>query len=83
MLLVGSHAQLPAFDGRLYLADAATCGEYNPEVHKKLILSVIDKEQPDAVVFSHSSYGWTWRRGGLESQGRPDFGGRGNCRRRL
>jgi electron transfer flavoprotein alpha subunit len=58
MLLVGGHAQLPAFDGRLYLADAATYGEYNPEVHKKLILSAIDKEQPDMVVFIHSSYGW-------------------------
>jgi electron transfer flavoprotein alpha subunit len=58
MLLVGSAGQLPAFGGRLYLADAATYGEYNPDVHKKLILSVIDKEQPDAVVFIHSSYGW-------------------------
>ncbi|MDR3580118.1 MAG: electron transfer flavoprotein subunit alpha/FixB family protein [Oryzomonas sp.] len=58
MLLVGSDAQLPAFDGTLYLADAAIYGEYNPDVHKKLILQVIDKEQPDAVVFIHSSYGW-------------------------
>ena len=58
MLLVGSEAQLPAFGGTLYLADVATYGEYNPEVHKKLILQVIEKEQPDAVVFIHSSYGW-------------------------
>ena len=58
MLLVGSENQLPAFGGRLYLADATTYGEYNPDVHKKLILSVIETEQPDAVVFSHSSYGW-------------------------
>jgi electron transfer flavoprotein alpha subunit len=58
MLLVGSTDQLPPFGGRLYLADVATYGEYNPDVHKKLILSVIDREQPDAVVFIHSSYGW-------------------------
>jgi electron transfer flavoprotein alpha subunit len=58
MLLVGSAAQLPAFGGRLYLADAATYGEYNPDVHKRLILQAVEKEQPDAVVFLHSSYGW-------------------------
>ena len=58
MLLVGSDEQLPAFDGTLYLADAGIFGEYNPDVHKKLILQVIDKEQPDGVVFIHSSYGW-------------------------
>jgi electron transfer flavoprotein alpha subunit len=58
MLLVGSEGQLPACNGRLYLADAATYGEYNPEVHKKLILQVVEQEQPDAVVFLHSSYGW-------------------------
>jgi electron transfer flavoprotein alpha subunit len=58
MLLVGSEGQLPAYGGRLYLADAATYGEYNPEVHKKLILQVVEKEQPDAIVFLHSSYGW-------------------------
>jgi len=58
MLLVGSAAQLPACGGTLYLADAATYGEYNPDVHKKLILQVVEKEQPDAVVFLHSSYGW-------------------------
>jgi len=58
MLLVGSAAQLPAFGGTLYLADAATHGEYNPDVHKRLILQAIDREQPDAVVFLHSSYGW-------------------------
>ncbi|MDA8428501.1 MAG: electron transfer flavoprotein subunit alpha/FixB family protein [Geobacteraceae bacterium] len=58
MLLVGSDTQLPAFNGRIYLADAASHGEYNPEVHKRLILQVVEKEQPDAVVFLHSSYGW-------------------------
>src|ERR1039457_1042163 len=58
LLLVGSENQLPAFGGTLYLADAATYGEYNPDVHKMLILQVVEKEQPDAVVFLHSSSGW-------------------------
>ena len=41
LLLVGSADQLPAFGGTLYLADAATCGEYNPDLHKKLILEAV------------------------------------------
>ena len=31
---------------------------YNPDVHKKLLLDVVRQEQPDMIVFSHSSYGW-------------------------
>lgn len=58
MFLVGSESALPAYGGKLYLADAAECGEYNPSVHKDLILKIVEKEQPDLVVFSHSSYGW-------------------------
>ena len=58
MLLVGSDAQLPAYGGKLYLADAAVCGEYNPDLHKQLILDVVATENPDYVVFLHSSYGW-------------------------
>lgn len=58
MLLVGSEDILPGFSGTLYLADAADYGEFNPEVHKQLILDVVAKEQPEMVVFSHSSYGW-------------------------
>jgi electron transfer flavoprotein alpha subunit len=58
MFLVGSDNTLPQFDGKLYLADASAAGEYNPEVHKQLILEVFAREQPDMVVFSHSSYGW-------------------------
>jgi electron transfer flavoprotein alpha subunit len=58
MLLVGSETQLPAYGGTLYLADAAACGEYNPELHKKLILEAVQKENPDYIVFLHSSYGW-------------------------
>ena len=58
MLLVGSADQLPRFAGRLYLADVAKCGEYNPDLHKKLVLEAVAKENPDYVVFVHSSYGW-------------------------
>ena len=58
MLLVGSDAQLPAYGGAIYLADATTCGEYNPDLHKKLVLDVVQKENPDYIVFVHSSYGW-------------------------
>ncbi len=58
MLLVGSESQLPAFEGTLYLADAAACGEYNPDLHKKLILEAVAREHPDYAVFVHSSYGW-------------------------
>ncbi|MDJ0622298.1 MAG: electron transfer flavoprotein subunit alpha/FixB family protein [Desulfocapsaceae bacterium] len=58
MFLVGNESALPAYSGKLYLADGNECGEYNPSVHKDLILKVVEKEQPELVVFSHSSYGW-------------------------
>ena len=58
MFLVGSDSALPQYDGTLYLADNEKYGDFNPAVHKQLLLDVIAKEQPDMVVFSHSSYGW-------------------------
>jgi electron transfer flavoprotein alpha subunit len=58
MFLVGAESVLPAYNGTLYLADAGKYGEFNPAVHKQLLLDVIVKEQPDMVVFAHSSYGW-------------------------
>ncbi len=58
MFLVGSPSELPQFDGTLYLADVAKYGEYNPTVHKNLLLEAIAKEQPEQIVFHHSSYGW-------------------------
>ena len=58
MFLVGSDSELPQYDGTLYLADNAKYSDYNPAVHKQLLLDVIAKEQPEMVVFSHSSYGW-------------------------
>jgi len=58
MLIVGSDSRLPAYSGTLYLADASACGEYNPDLHKQLILETVQKENPDCIVFIHSSYGW-------------------------
>ena len=58
MFLVGAADKLPPYEGTLYLADAAVHGEFNPDTHKRLLLSVIDRVKPDMVVFSHSSYGW-------------------------
>ena len=58
VVLVGDAANVPRYDGTLYLADAAKYGEYNPDLHKQLILAAVAKEDPDYVVFPHSSYGW-------------------------
>jgi electron transfer flavoprotein alpha subunit len=58
MFLVGSDSALPAYEGTLYLADVSKHGEFNPVVHKQLLLEAVAKEQPEMVVFSHSSYGW-------------------------
>ncbi len=58
MFLIGSKEVLPAYNGTLYLADVDKYGEFNPAVHKQLLLDVIATEQPDMVVFAHSSYGW-------------------------
>jgi electron transfer flavoprotein alpha subunit len=58
MFVVGTESAVPKFDGTVYLADVASCGEYNPAVHKELVLAAVAKAQADMVVFSHSSYGW-------------------------
>lgn len=58
MFAVGSDGDLPKFDGKLYLAEAARYGEYNPQAHKALLLEVIARENPELVVLCHSSYGW-------------------------
>ena len=58
MFLVGGENDLPKYNGTLYLADAGKYNDYNPAVHKQLLLDVIAKEQPELIVFSHSSYGW-------------------------
>jgi electron transfer flavoprotein alpha subunit len=58
MLLVGNDASIPAFDGKLYLADGGKYGEYSPDLHRDLILEAATRENADLIVFMHSSYGW-------------------------
>lgn len=58
MFLVGNAGVLPPFAGTLYLADNAIYGDYSPDQHKRLLLDVVAKEEPEMVVFIHSSYGW-------------------------
>jgi electron transfer flavoprotein alpha subunit len=58
IFLVGNENDVPRYDGTVYLADAATHGDFSPGAHKQLLLKVIEKENPDYVVLSHSSYGW-------------------------
>ncbi len=48
----------PEFNGKVYVADVSKAKEYNPKVHRDLILKVAEKENPDYIVLSHSSYGW-------------------------
>lgn len=56
--LVGSKDQLPTIAGKLYLADVASAREYNPALHKQLVVAAAEKAGADTVVFLHSSYGW-------------------------
>ncbi|TYO98604.1 electron transfer flavoprotein alpha subunit apoprotein, partial [Geothermobacter ehrlichii] len=58
LFLVGSEDDLPQSGGKVYLADAAACGEYNPALHKQLILQAVEKSGADTVVLMHSAYGW-------------------------
>lgn len=58
MFMVGNNGCLPQYGGKLYLADSAKHGEYNPAIHKQLLLEVINREKPNMIVFCHSSYGW-------------------------
>jgi len=46
------------YEGKVYIADINKAKDYNPKVHKDLIINVVEKEGPDLIVFSHSSYGW-------------------------
>lgn len=57
---VGNKNDLPALGSsvKTYLADSGKYTEYNPELHRDLLIKVIDIEKPDYIVFAHSSYGW-------------------------
>ncbi len=58
LLLIGSEAEAPKINGKVYLADVQKYGEYNPDLHKKIVLEVVARANPDYIVFSHSSSGW-------------------------
>src|SRR5574341_2073052 len=58
MVLIGKETEAPRVNGKVYLADAAKYGEYNPDLHKRIVLEAFKRENPDCVVFVHSSYGW-------------------------
>ncbi len=58
MFLVGRESDLPQYNGILYFADILKYSEFNPTAHKQMLLEVVAKEQPEMIVFSHSSYGW-------------------------
>lgn len=58
MLLIGSAAEAPKFGGKVYLANSTKYGEYNPELHKRLVLDAAQKEHADYIIFVHSSFGW-------------------------
>lgn len=58
LIIVGSEAEAPKVNGKVYVADAVKYGEYNPDLHKKLVLEAVQRENPDYIVFLHSSYGW-------------------------
>jgi len=56
LVLIGTGT--PDFNGKVYQADPARWGEYNPEGHKALILEAVRREQPDCIVLLHSASGW-------------------------
>jgi electron transfer flavoprotein alpha subunit len=58
MVLIGKESEAPRVNAKVYLADAAKYGEYNPDLHKGIILEAVKRENPDSIVFLHSSYGW-------------------------
>lgn len=58
LVLIGSEAEAPRVTAKVYLADVGKYGEYNPDLHKKIVLEAVQRENPDYIVFVHSSYGW-------------------------
>jgi electron transfer flavoprotein alpha subunit len=58
MVLIGKEAEAPRVNAKVYVADVAKYGEYNPDLHKRIVLEAAKGENPDYIVFLHSSYGW-------------------------
>jgi len=58
LLMIGSDSEAPRVNNTVYFADALKYGEYNPDLHKQIVLAAVERENPDYIVFIHSSYGW-------------------------
>ncbi len=58
LVMIGDSAHVPRYSGKIYLAAAVRYGEYNPDLHKQIVLAAVEAENPDYIVFQHSSYGW-------------------------
>ena len=58
LFIVGDPANPPPCGAKVLLADISKAADYNPDLHKKLILDAAAAEAADQVVFCHSSYGW-------------------------
>lgn len=58
LLMIGSDSEAPRVNNTVYVANAIKYGEYNPDLHKQIVLSAVERENPDYIVFIHSSYGW-------------------------
>jgi electron transfer flavoprotein alpha subunit len=58
MVLIGKETEAPRVNAKVYMAEAAKYGEYDPDLHKRIVLEAVKRENPDTVVFLHSSYGW-------------------------
>ncbi|HLP17517.1 MAG TPA: electron transfer flavoprotein subunit alpha/FixB family protein [Bacteroidota bacterium] len=58
VVTIAADVSVPKCNATVYLADAERVGEYNPDAHKRIILAAAEREQPDAIVFSHTVYGW-------------------------
>lgn len=59
LFMVGHEKDIPACGAkRVYFGDIKKYGEYDPPAHTALLIEAVEKEQPDLIVFSHTSYGW-------------------------
>lgn len=57
-LLIGGAEACQKLSGKVYFADAVDYLEYNPELHKRLVLEAAAREGADYIVLPHSAYGW-------------------------
>ena len=63
MLLVGDEASCPATAARSTWPMQPTCGEYNPDLHKELILAAVRRRTRTTSSSSTPPTAGIWRRG--------------------